>query len=61
MGLFGKNLADFVNVSNTPSVSASGNDLDINVDKLLGVAGHVTSVQLRGSRIEMNFASQPCR
>jgi hypothetical protein len=61
MGLVGKNLANSVNLQNTPSVYAKGNNLEINVDRLLGVAGHVTSVRLRGSQIEMEFASQPCR
>jgi hypothetical protein len=61
MGLFGKDLANYVNVQNTPTVYAKGNNLEINVDRLLGVAGHVIGVRLRGSRIEMQFASQPCQ
>ena len=61
MDLFGKNLSDFVKTNDTPSLSATGNNLEINVDRLLGVAGHVTGVQLHGSQIEMQFASQPCQ
>ena len=61
MDLFGKDLASSVNLQNTPSIYAKGNNLEINVDRLLGVAGHVTSVELHGSRIQMDFASQPCQ
>lgn len=61
MDLFGKDLADVVNTNNTPSLSAQGDNLEINVDSLLGVAGHVTEVRLNASQIEMQFASPPCR
>lgn len=61
MDLFGKDLAGSVNLRNTPSLSASGNNLEIDVDSLLGVAGHVTNVHLQTSQIEMKFASPPCR
>lgn len=61
MDLFGKDLANSVKLQHTPSLSATGNNLEINVDRLLGVAGHVTGVQLQPSRITMHFASEPCR
>lgn len=61
MDLFGKDLAGSVNLRNTPSLSASGNNLEIDVDSLLGVAGQVTNVHLQTSQIEMKFASPPCR
>lgn len=40
---------------------ASGNNLHVNVEKLLNVAGHITSVRLHDLKIEMQFALQPCR
>jgi hypothetical protein len=61
MDLFGKDLASSVNLHNLPSLYAKGNNLEINVDRLLGVAGHVTGVRLHGSQIRMEFSSQPCR
>ena len=61
MGFFGQQLDDHLNVQNSPSLAVHGNDLDINLDKLLGLSGRLTNVQLQGSRIQMQFASQPCR
>lgn len=61
MNIFGKDLANSVNLKHIPSIYAVGNNLEVNVDRLLGVAGHVTNVRLNGSEVGMDFASQPCR
>lgn len=61
MGIFGKNLSDYVNLKKTGSMSVQGNNLRINPDKLLDLHGRATEVKLKKSSIEMRFASQPCQ
>jgi hypothetical protein len=61
MDIFGKDLADYVHVKNVKSVSVQGNDLRINPDSLLGVAGDPRSVRVLPSAVEIMFASPPCR
>jgi hypothetical protein len=61
MSLFGKTLSDYLNLKNTPNLSADGNNLRLNPDGLFGVHGTLQAVQLRGSNLKMDFASAPCR
>lgn len=60
MGLFGKSLSDYVKPK-ANSIEVHGNDLLINPDQLLGVAADLRQLQIRGSIIEMIFATPPCR
>lgn len=61
MDLFGQKLSDKVDLKHTPSLSVQGNDLKVNTDELLGLHGRLKNVQLNGPRIQMEFASRPCR
>ena len=61
MDLFGKDLADYVDLKGTKAISVKDDDLRIDPRRLLHVAGQVKSVRLTGSGVEMVFASQPCR
>lgn len=61
MSLFGKDLADYVNLKKTQSISVQGNNLRIHADKLLGLRGRPTKAKLTKSSVELRFASQPCR
>ena len=61
MGFFGQKLDDHVDLQDSPSLTVHGNDLDINLERLLGLSGRITNIQLHGSRIQMQFASKPCR
>lgn len=61
MDLFGKDLADYVDLKGTKAISVKDDDLRIDPGKLLHVAGRVKDVRLTGSAVEMVFASQPCR
>jgi hypothetical protein len=60
MGLFGKSLSDYMKPK-ASSIEVRGNDLLINPDQLLGVAADLQQLQIRGSMIQMIFASPPCR
>ena len=59
MGFFGQKLDDHLDLQDSPSLAVHGNDLDINLERLLGLSGRITNIQLHGSRIEMQFASSP--
>lgn len=61
MDLFGKDLSDYVNLQKTKSMSVQQDNLLVNTDKLLGLHGRLTGVQLQNETVELQFASQPCR
>ena len=61
MDLFGKDLSDYVNLQKTKSVSIDADNLVVNADRLLGLQGRITAVQLKNESLEMQFASPPCR
>lgn len=61
MNLFGKNLSDYLSLKKTKSMRVQGDDLIIYPDKLLGLHGRATGVKVLKSRIDLQFASQPCR
>jgi len=61
MDLFGQDLGDRMHPKDPSILNVQGNDLIIHPDPLLGLRGQATGVQLVGSRIEMQFASPPCR
>jgi hypothetical protein len=61
MSLFGRDLADYVNLKKTKSMRVSGDNLKISTDKLLGLHAHATKVQVHAKSIAIRFASQPCQ
>src|SRR5581483_6266580 len=61
MSLFGKTLSDYLNLKKTKNLSVQGNDLRVNPNGLLNVHGRLKTAQLKGSNVEMRFASTPCR
>jgi hypothetical protein len=61
MSLFGKTLSDYLNLKKTKNLSVQGNNLRVNPNGLLDLHGKLKAAQIKGSKIEMRFASAPCR
>ena len=60
MSLFGKSLDDYVKLPRSKTLSVEGDNLRIDVHRLLGLSGRVEKVDLRGPTIDIDFATQPC-
>jgi hypothetical protein len=61
MDLFGKSLSDYLHLQKMKNLKTHDNDLMVNPDGLLNIRGHLDKLNVEGNKIEMQFASQPCR